>query len=196
MATKKLTKDELISKVGEFKAGSGTTIVFISTPQMRKTSREDDEVKNPYYDRVTKVTKFTGVQIGTNFTKAKMESAKRSGVEFNPNKFMVPRKGSMIYINQFILKDGDSNELYLPVQWTEKNRMKGIVKIESTYLLDECPMTQWEFKDMVDNYLYPSRDYVPADQEDFKPEEVRKYLTLKFDNILTIKQGEKLLRLK
>jgi len=189
MATKKLTKLELAEKVAEFRAGSGTTIVAISTPQMRKTD-------NQYYGRVTKITKYTGVQIGTNFTRAKMESAKRSGVEFDPTESMIPRKGSMEYINQFILQDPDSGEFYIPIQWTEKNRINGIVKIESTFLLDECPMTQWEFKDMVDNYLQPSRDYVPADQENFEPGEVRKYLTLKFDNILTIKQGQKLLRLK
>ena len=190
MASKKLTKGELLDQIATFRPGAGTIIVAMSTPAMRKTN-------NPFYGRVTKITKMTGVQIGTNFQSAKNNSAKRSGCSLvEPAVAATPKRRSMEYVNRMILVNNETGEHYLPVQWTNKSMTYGFVSFDSCYLLDNQPMTHSEFKHLQEFLQDSGKDYVPKDQKDFNEEEIRNYITLKLENVFTIQQGSKLLRLK
>lgn len=192
MASKKLTKGELLDQIATFRPGAGTIIVAMSTPAMRKTN-------NPFYGRVTKVTKMTGVQLGTDFQSAKENSAKRSGCSFVAVPATVagdPRRKNMEYVNRMVLVNKETGEHYLPVQWTNKSVTQGFVQFDSCFLLDNQPMTHSEFKHLQEFLQDSGKDYVPTDQRNFNEEEIRNYITLKLENVFTIQQGSKLLRLK
>lgn len=111
----------------------GITLVAHTEPKMNKTN-------NPYFGRVTKVTRLTNVAIGYSYENTINNRLERAGVENTDFKSEAPKGRHWVegYENILLQSNKDSEQYYI------RTTMRKNTKASVEYLVDNRPATEEE----------------------------------------------------
>ena len=114
----------------------GITLVANTQPKMNKTN-------NPYFGRVTKVTRLTNVAIGYSYENTIKNRLERAGSENTDFKSEAPKGRHWVegYENILLQSNKDDTQYYL------RTTMRKNTKASVTYLVDNRPATDEEINE-------------------------------------------------
>lgn len=175
MSVKNQKQVEIVSQ--ELKAGQfGYTIITATEPRMNKTG-------NPFIDRVKKVSVYKNAMLGCsyeNVVNARRENEGKSA-DFDAQ----APKGKTIFNKFFYQSIKELSTFYLKIIF-----YKSQTRVESSYLVDGRPATDQEIQEIKTFMPKPSSS---AQYQGLEAEDEVKIVAPKWDNVLQIKQGDKVI---
>lgn len=168
----KVNEVSSILKKGQF----GYTIITKTTPKMNKTA-------NPYFGRVEKVSIYKNAMLGCSYTNIVNNRLESEGKERNFTA-QAP-KGKKFYNSFFYQSEKDENTFYLKIAFYKERS-----QITSNFLIDGNIATPNQIQE-IKNFL-PKNSSSAAHQGLSEENEV-KMITVKFENVCTILQGERII---
>lgn len=128
-----VTSDELTEVLKTIKKGTFGYLHMVTTPKMRKTD-------NPYFGRITKVTKGN-VYIGGNYEKRVQNETE------NPD-FVSQKNNVGDHLSECVLFNENTKKHYMTYEWFEE------VTPKSVYMLDETDEVEKNlFSDFMNTYV-------------------------------------------
>ena len=161
------------------KGSFGIVIVTKTEPKMRKTN-------NPYFGRVRKITRYTNAAVGVSYSNTienRVERATGEKIEYQAEK---PKGMTFVVANLILVSDTNPDQHYLRFQ-RRKN-----TTVETLYELDGKVVESEEEVAAIKSFI-PQRDTYCCKQAEagVSEEDMVCPQSVKFENILSIKQGDK-----
>lgn len=166
---------EIVSQ--ELKSGQfGYTIITATEPRMNKTN-------NIYYGRVKKISVYKNAMMGCNYGNIVNNRRESEGktADFGAQ----APKGKTIFNKFFYQSAKEPETFYLKIIF-----YKTQTKVESSYLVDGRPATDQEIQEIKTFMPKPSS---AAPYQGLEEENEVKIVAPKWDNVLQIKQGDKVI---
>ena len=168
----KVNEVSSLLKKGQF----GYTIITKTTPKMNKTD-------NPYFGRVEKVSVYKNAMLGCSYTNIVNNRLESEGKERN---FAAQApKGKKNYNSFFDQSEKDENTFYLKIAFYKERS-----QITSNYIIDGNNATQTQIQE-IKNFL--PKKYSSAAHQGLNEENEVKMITVNFENVCAILQGERLI---
>ncbi len=168
---------ELIDFVTSLNKGCFTSVTLFNSTKMNKRN-------NPYYDRVSCKTVYSNCRLGCDYSNSIDASLGRNGLEGH---FMADMPKGMHFINDFILQsDNNEEQFYLRVQ------MFGYTKVNKTYYLDGQEITDDIILEQIKTFMPKTSVSLKQSEMGLSEEQQVVVRNIKLENIVEIKQGEKL----
>ena len=175
MSVKNQKQVEIVSqalKAGQF----GYEIVTATEPKMNKTS-------NVYYGRVKKISVYKNAMIGCSY--GNVVNARRES-EGKATDFEAQAPKGKTFFNKFFYQNTkDIETFYLKIIF-----YKSQTRVESSFLVDGRPATDQEIQEIKGFMPKPSSS---AARQGLEAEDEVKIVAPKWDNVLQIKQGDKVI---
>lgn len=168
---------ELKNFIEELKKGSYMQVITCTEPKMRKTN-------NPYIGRVEKITLYYGVRTGVDYANCINNAMQRVGIDDTQFIADAPR-GMQWAAYPFILKSiKDESQLYLRISIDKSS------KSVSYWNVDGRLATDAEVA-VIKNFLPAVSGSAKQAQAGLENEDQIQVRSIKFENIVYIKQGER-----